>query len=122
MKKALNELKPGDQVILRTSSPYQPDIISNVERLTKTQIIADSKRFNLKTGNQIGYSRSWFGWRIIPATDAELAAIRIAQELREIQEKGCHLSKIINTRILSHKNAAAAITHLEAALACLSES
>ena len=121
MKKALNELQPGDEVIVRCSSPYQPDIIANVQRLTKTQVIAKNMRFNLKTGNQVGCSDAWASWRIVPATEVELSVVRTAQALREIQQKGSRLSKVIDKRISSHKNAAAAIPHLEAALACLPE-
>lgn len=70
----LNDVKPGDAVILR---PLFSSVrrIAIVERTTKIQIIVDGNRYFRATGHFVqGFNRSW----IVPAT---------VENLREFEQE-----------------------------------
>lgn len=120
MEPSLSSLKPGDPVILRHSTPYTPDRIATVDRITKTQIIVGTRRFRISDGQEIGCSR-WHYNRIVPATPDQLAELERRQQLKQDQERAYHLAAKIGTRARACSTAATAIPHLEAALAVLTE-
>lgn len=116
MTTSLSSLKPGDTVILRYSTPYIDDRIATVDRLTKTQIIVGPRRFRISDGQEIGYSRWDYCW-IVPATPDQLAEV----ELKQDQERAYQLAAQVSNRARNCSTAAAAIPHLEAALAALDQ-
>ena len=72
----LNDVKPGDQVILRPVAGYTPPRPVGVERVTATQIITtNGQRFRRDDGREVG-KRMMDASAISPATPKKLAAIR----------------------------------------------
>jgi hypothetical protein len=120
MTVSLSDLKPGDTVILRHSTPYNLDRIATVDRLTKTQIIVGSRRFRISDGKEIGCSH-WDYYRIVPATPDQIAEVERRQQINQDQERAYQLAVQVGNRARSRSTAAAAIPHLEAALAVLDQ-
>ena len=120
MTTSLSNLKPGDTVILRYSTPYIDDRIATVDRLTKTQIIVGTRRFRISDGREF-YSSRYDYYRVLPATPDQIAEVERRQQLRQDQERAYQLAAKIGTRARACSNAAAAIPHLVAALAALAE-
>ena len=120
MTTSLSDLKPGDTVILRYSTPYIDDRIATVDRLTKTQIIVGTRRFRIGDGREIGRD-CWAYYRIIPATPDQIAEVERRQQLKQDQERAYQLAVKVGNRARARSNAASAIPHLEAALAALNQ-
>ena len=120
MTASLSDLKPGDTVILRYSTPFIDDRITIVDRLTKTQIIVGTRRFSKSDGRERTAS-CWDYYRIVPATPDQIAAVERRQQLKQDQERAYQLATKIGTRTRACSNVAAAIPHLVAALAALAE-
>jgi hypothetical protein len=120
MTTSLSDLKPGDTVILRYSTPYIPDRIATVDRLTKTRIIVGPRRFRISDWQEIGYG-SWDYCWIVPATPDQLAEVERRRQIKQDQERAYQLAIQISNRARSRSTAAAAIPHLEAALAALTD-
>ena len=120
MTASLSDLKPGDTVILRYSTPSILDRCATVDRLTKTQIIVGTRRFRISDGQEIGCSR-WDYYRIVPATPDQIAEVKRRQQLKQDQERAYQLAAQVSKRARSRSTAAAAIPHLEAALAALDQ-
>ena len=123
MTTSLSSLKPGDTVILRYSTPYIDDRIATVDRLTKTQIIVGTRRFRISSGTEAGDGAAarWENCWIVPATPDQIAEVERRQKLKQDQERAYQLAAKIVNRARSCTTAAAAITHLEAALAALNQ-
>ena len=85
MKEWLNDLKPGDQVILGSSAHTGVDSIGKVERLTKTQIVikGSSIRYRRIDGRRIGAS-CWYESWICQATQEKIAEITEAKKRRTL--------------------------------------
>ena len=121
MTTSLSDLKSGDTVILRYSSTWGlPDSIATVDRVTKTQIIVGLRRFRISNGRELGASQCAY-YRIVPATPDEIAEVERRQQLKQDQRRAYQLAAEIGTRARACSSVAAAIPHLEAALACLSD-
>ena len=120
MTASLSDLKPGDTVILRYSTPYILDRIATVDRLTKTRIIVGPRRFRISDGQEIGCG-SWDYCWIVPATPDQLAKVERRRQIKQDQERAYQLAIQISNRARSRSTAAAAIPHLEAALAALDQ-
>ena len=123
MTTSLSDIRPGDKVILRYSTPFVPDQIATVDRVTKTQIIVGKRRFRISDGQQLGSQGLWASYRIFPATPDEIAEVERHQQLKRDHQRACDLAEAIveevGTRDYDSLSAAAAIPHLEAALAAL---
>lgn len=82
MKNFIDDLKPGDTVIVSRS--HHPSTLSTVVKLTKTQIILSSgSRFRKKDGWGVGGDR-WCTDRLEEATPEKVSKIqrmRLAQKL-----------------------------------------
>jgi hypothetical protein len=120
MTASLSDLKPGDTVILRYSTPFIDDRITIVDRATKTQIIVGTRRFSKSDGRERTASR-WSYYRVIPATPDQLAKVERRRQIKQDQERAYQLAIQISNRARSRSTAAAAIPHLEAALAALDQ-
>lgn len=120
MTTSLSDLKPGDTVIVGHSSPFILDRIATVDRLTKTQIIVGPGRFRISDGREIGRSR-WDYYRIVPATPDQIAEVKRRLQIKQDQERAYQLAAQVSNRARSRSTAAAAIPHLEAALAALDQ-
>lgn len=68
---ALENVKAGDKVIV--SSRYKDEVIE-VTRVTKTQIICGTSKFNKRTGRSIG-SDAWTFSKIKIATEEDIQRI-----------------------------------------------
>ena len=123
MTTSLSDLKPGDTVILQYlsgySSSYISDRIATVDRLTKTQIIVGTRRFRISNGREFSSSSSYY--RIIPATPDQIAEVERRQQIRQDQERAYQLAAKVGTLARACITAAAAIPHLEAAMAALNQ-
>jgi hypothetical protein len=97
MTVSLSDLKPGDTVILRHSTPYNLDRIATVDRLTKTQIIVGSRRFRISDGKEIGCSH-WDYYRIVPATPDQIAEVERRQQINQDQERAYQLAVQVGNR------------------------
>ena len=120
MTPSLSDLKPGDTAILRYSTPFIDDRITIVDRVTKTQIIVGTRRFNKSDGRERTASR-WDYYRIVPATPDQIAEVERRQQLKQDQERVDRIAVQISNRARNCSTAAAAIPHLEAALAALDQ-
>lgn len=76
----LENLKPGDEVIVSGWGVRASDSIARVERLTKTQVILEDipTRFRVATGRSIGTTR-WHHLYLRQGTYGSLAKVREAQ-------------------------------------------
>ena len=123
MTTSLSDIRPGDTVILRHYVTITFDQIAAVTRVTKTQIIVGKRRFRVSDGRQLGSQGPWASYRIVPATPDAIAEVERKQQFRRDRQRACDLAEAIahevNTRDYASSNAAAAIPHLEAALAAL---
>lgn len=120
MTTSLSDLKPGDTVILRYSTPFIDDRITIVDRVTKTQVIVGTRRFNKSDGRERTASR-WDYYRIVPAMPDQIAEVERRQQLKQDRERADQLAAQVSNRARACSNAAAAIPHLEAALAVLAD-
>lgn len=120
MTASLSDLKPGDTVILRYSTPFIDDRITIVDRVTRTRIIVGTRRFRKHDGREHTASR-WSYYRVFPATPDQIAEVERRQQLKQDQERAYQLAVQVSDRARECSNAAAAIAHLEAALAALAE-
>ena len=102
MTESFFDLKPGDRVI--SSNYYNREIVT-VDRITKTQIIIGSCRFNRKTGDEIS-SVSFISKKSLQTATPELIAkIKAEQQIRKARnrayalmeefKKQCHYGDII---------------------------
>ncbi|AZB50522.1 hypothetical protein [Synechococcus phage S-H1] len=125
MTTSLSDIRPGDKVILRYSSTFVPDQIATVDRVTKTQIFigGSGRRFRIRDGRESGYHGQWACFHIFPATPDEIVEVERHQQLKRDHQRACDLAEEIveevGTRDYASLSAAAAIPHLEAALAAL---
>lgn len=86
------DVKVGDKIICCRGGWSATDYITEVERLTKTQIIAKNKeRFRRDTGRRVGDAYSGYIRKI--ATDRDLKKIATRRELSTLTGK---LSKLTN--------------------------
>ena len=79
MTTSLSDIRPGDTVILRYSSPFVLDRIATVDRVTKTQIIVGTKRFRISDGRELSRD-AWSFNRIVPATPDAIAEVERHQQ------------------------------------------
>ena len=121
MTKQLSDLKKGDQVFLKDSRPGEFDSIETIERVTRTQIILPhNNRFRIKDGGEI---RGDIWWRktIRPATAELIAEVERQNKIKAVRIKALGLIERLRSQNNNSKNVAAAIPHLEAALAALND-
>ena len=85
--KQVHELEVGDQIAISNSRGTR---IATVEKVTKTQITADKKRFDKRSRYQIGGSRWYRDWFEIPTQD-QIA--KLQNELAE-QKKEAHANRL----------------------------
>lgn len=97
MEKWIEELKPGDSVIINNG-------IHKVERLTPTMIVLVSgSKFNRKTGHRVGDSGSWSTTYIHEATTEEINRINHifkCQKFRNFDWKSLPLEILVNVENL----------------------
>ena len=121
MTTSLSNIRPGDKVILRNSSPYSLNKVVTVDRITKTQIIIGLQRFRISDGDQLGSRGQWSYCWITTATPDEIAEVERQQQLRQEQEHVYQLTRQVKLAARNCSNVAAAIPHLEAALVALKQ-
>lgn len=125
MTTSLSDIRPGDTVILRYASSFVPDQIATVDCVTKTQIFigGSGRLFRISDGRESGYHGRSAYFQIFPATPDEIAEAERHQQLKRDHQRACDLAEAIvqevGTRDYASLSAAAAIPHLEAALAAL---
>jgi len=119
MTKQLSDLKEGDQVFVRNYRCGGDDSIETIERITKTQIILPhNNRFRIKDGNEIG-GDIWWKKSIQPATAELIADVERQNKTKATRIKALGLIERLRSQNSNSENFAAAIPHLEAALAVL---
>ena len=119
MTKQLSDLKPGDQVFVRDYRRGGDDSIETIERITKTQIIlSHNNRFKIKDGDEIG-GDTWWKKSIRPATTELIAEVERQNKTKAVRIKALGLIERLRSQNNNSENVAAAIPHLEAALAAL---
>ena len=111
MTKSLSDLKPGDQVIL---CDYKKETVT-IDRVTKTQIIIGSFRFNRKHGRQIGCNY-WAGAWIQIATPELIAEIKTEKQIKKAKYRANALIEEFGKQYRYSDNLIAALPHLEKAL------
>ena len=117
--KQLSDLKPGDQVFVRDCRRKGNDRIETIERITKTQIIlSHNNRFRIKDGHEIG-GDLWWKKSIRPATPDLTAEVKREDEIKAASINALSLVERFKSKYRLSDNVAAAIPHLEAALAAL---
>lgn len=79
----LNNLKPGDQVICRSTSIGSMDVVRTVSRVTATQIIVGSERYRKVNGRRVGDSSGWHSSWLKEATPEQVE--RIAHQKRHLE-------------------------------------
>ena len=111
------DIKVGDQVII------DGRVIAQVERVTKTQFTANGRRFMRKGGYEYG-GDYWHPQKAVPATPEQLEVATRRME----EDRMCSTANSLLIRLgtilqaIGRKNpsgVAAAIPHLEAALAAM---
>lgn len=119
MTKQLSDLKPGDQVFVRDYRYNANNSIETIERITKTQIIlSHNNRFRIKNGDEIG-GDIWWKKSIQPATAELIAEVERHNKIKATRIKALGLIERLRSQNNNSENVAAAIPHLEAALAVL---
>ena len=122
MTKPLSELKAGDEVILRDAgSGYRSrDTIEVIERTTKRWIIlSEDTKFRISDGFPVGKVDPWNTCRIKPVTPELKQKIQLEEAFRRAKRNVRSLAEKVKTRCFERDNPAAAIPHLQAALAAL---
>jgi DNA replicative helicase MCM subunit Mcm2 (Cdc46/Mcm family) len=84
-KTFLENLKPGDRVVISSGGVSDRKRVGRVERLTKTQIIVDGSRFRKSDGWQPGdyWNRAW----LQEASEETIKEIAARQRRRQIVAK-----------------------------------
>jgi len=90
-KQWLNELKAGDDVLIRGSRELSAQRIAKVDRTTATQVIVGNARYRRKDGFQMGLENSWYSVWLAPVTQEVRDALRCES-----------MAKYINRADLSH--------------------
>ena len=100
MSKWLENLTPGDTVIVSGSGSAATNYTTTVERLTKTLVILNphGTRYNRNTGSEVGGDR-WHSKHIIEPTVERVAAIRAKHHRTKVVQT----FRNINTNDLSIK-------------------
>ena len=78
----LENIKVGDKVIVGRG--YVSDLICNVERITKTQIIVNGRRFSKKNGRLVG-GDVWSCDRLTIATDEKIEKLKRDKRRRTLK-------------------------------------
>ena len=78
----LNNLKPGDQVICRSTGIGSMDVVRTVSRVTATQIIVGSEKYRKVNGRRMGDS-GWYSSWLKEATPEQVE--RIAHQRRHLE-------------------------------------
>ena len=116
MTKQLSDLKEGDQVFVKRCGG---DFIDTIKRVTKTQIItSNDNKFRRKDGAEIGRGQRW-SLRITPATPELIAQVKRKDEIILARRNARNLAVKLAAMCRDSNNVAAAIPHLEAAIAAL---
>ena len=120
--KQLSDLKEGDKVFVKDCC-YPGDFIDTIKRVTKTQIItSNDNKFRRKDGCEVGAGQ-WYRYRshITPATPELIAQVKRKDEIILARRNAHDLTVKLEVMCRDSDNAAAAISHLEAALAALKD-
>jgi len=82
----LQNLKPGDSVIVSPGATYTPDYVAMVTRTTATQIHIGNVKFRRTNGREVGGDR-WHSADLREPTPDALAAVRLREHKARLLSK-----------------------------------